>query len=166
MSQDTRLNDGKGLQIATEADFGITRDGELDPVEQRIPGTEMAIKCKPVHSHAREEDYAEVFDQPDADAEIVAELFREFIVEGPGHDATADWVNYEAPYGLVPALIQALKNSSGEDFFLAAQEQQADETRRTLNNLDMMDEERVMALLNAERNDSDDEQQSNSNSTK
>lgn len=158
MSDDTRLNDGSELEIAHEEDFGIRRDPdteELLPVKQRIPGSDKAIKVKPVHGGAREK-YADVFDSGDAEPERVAEVFNEFIVEGIGADADAEWVETGSPYGVVPALIQALKNSSGEDYFLAVLEQRDEEMRQNLKMLEMFDDDRLQPVLEAAANGSAD----------
>lgn len=156
MADDTRLNDGQGLEIAHEEDFGISRngDGDLNPVAQRIPGTDKAIRCRPVPSGARQE-YSDVFDEGDPDAERVAELFDEYIVEGIGSDATAEWVEGGVPYGLVTGLVQALKNSSGEDVFMAVEEQRSEELLHNVRLMDAVGEESLESLVRLGRDASE-----------
>lgn len=155
---ETRLNDGEGLEIAHEEDFGIRRsdDGELLPVRQRIPGTDKAIKCIPVASGPRHE-FKDVFDGADPAAERVAELFREYIVEGIGADATAADIEGRdgIPYGLVAGLIQALKNSSGEDVFTAVEEQQTEELVAQMGLLETMGSDKVETLAELGKNASE-----------
>lgn len=159
---ETRLNDGEGLEIAHEEDFGIARndDGELLPVKQRIPGTDKAIECIPVASGPRQE-YGDVFDGADPDADRVAELFDEHIVEGIGADATAEDIEGKdgIPYGLVSGLVQALKNSSGEDVFLAVEEQRNEELAQQMDLLDRVGEERVETLAELGKNASENGQE-------
>lgn len=142
----TRLNDGADLDIAFEEDFGIRRgeEGGLLSVKQRIPGTEKAIKCTPVTPGAREE-YADVFEDPDADEERIAELWDDHIVEGIGTDADPAYIE-NLPYGIVAGVIQALKNSSGEAVFLAVREQVNEEMAGQLRMAENLSPEMVENL--------------------
>lgn len=135
----TSLNDGDDLEIAHEADFGISRgeDGDLLPIKQRIPGTDKAIKCKPLTGGAVDE-YQDVLEGATADSERVAELFRSHIVEGIGSEATAAKVDEEYPGYVVPGLIQALKNSSGHDVFLAVQAARNEEIKTNAELIEAM----------------------------
>lgn len=144
---ETRLDDGEGLEIATEADFGIVYDdeGELKPVKQRIPGTEKAIRCRPLPSGALER-YEDVLESGQAEDARVAELFNEFIIEGPGSDADEAWVREVCPGYLVSGLVQALKNSSGYDVFRAVQQIQNEEARRNLELLQTLGTEEITEL--------------------
>lgn len=130
----TRLNDGEGLEIAHEEDFGIQRgeDGDLLPVTQRIPGTEKAIKVRPP---AQITEYEDVFEQTTASDSRVAEVLDRFVVEGIGQGADEQWVT-ETPDYLVAGILQAIKNAGGHEVFLATQQQQTEEN---LGFLDMMD---------------------------
>lgn len=122
--QATRLNDGEGLEIAHPEDFGISRDTEGDvlPLMQRIPGTDMAIRVRPLVG-GEAESYEDVLEQPNAPDERVEELFDAHIVEGIGSDGDLSQI----PDYLVPGLIQAIKNSSGHEVFRAVEEQQVQE---------------------------------------
>lgn len=150
----TRLNDGDGLEIAHEEDFGIQRNdgGDLLPVMQRIPGTEKAIKVKPLTPGQRAE-YSDVLDTGDADAERVAELWNTHIVDGVGSDVDpADLEGEDGiPYGLSAAINQALKNSSGVELFLAVREQQDEELDANMRLLERVGDdnlEQLTALAN------------------
>lgn len=85
----TRLNSGEDLEIAHPDDFGVTRneDGDLAPVKQRIPGSDKAIKCRPLSSGDIEE-YQDILEGDNADDERVAELLSEHIIEGIGATPT------------------------------------------------------------------------------
>lgn len=150
---DTNLADGDGLEIATEEDFGIAVDdrGDLVPVKQQIPGTEKAIRCRPLPSGALER-YQDVLEGEEADDGRIAELFEEFIVEGVGSDATEEWVAEVCPGYLVSGLIQALKNSSGYDVFLAVQQLRSEEIRRNAEVLQMFETDDLMALVDSFEN--------------
>lgn len=134
-STDSRLGDGKGLEIADPADFGISRDEdeELRPLKQRIPGTDKAVLVKPLNS-SQVEKYDEVLNRNTAGDELVDELFRNHIVEGPGSDGLHDGL----PGYLVSGLVQAVKNSSGYDVFLATQAQRQEETQANLRMMESM----------------------------
>lgn len=143
----TRLNDGADLEVAEEEDFGISRDssGELQPVKQRIPGTEKAIKCIPLVPSVREE-YTDVLESDDADEERIAELWSSNIVAGIGSDATAEMID-NIPYGLVAGINQALKNSSGEQVFLAVREQVNEEIAGHIKMAQELDGDTVGKLM-------------------
>lgn len=151
----TRLNDGAELEVAQEEDFGISRDsdGELQPVKQRIPGTDKAILCVPVVPSIREE-YTDVFDSDDADPDRVAELWNDRIEEGIGSDVDPSTVENEMPYGLIAGINQALKNSSGEQVFLAVREQVNEELAGQVEMARQLSDEGVKDLLSS-ANDSD-----------
>lgn len=140
---ESRLGDGKGLEIADPADFGISRDEdeELRPLKQRIPGTDKAVSVKPLNS-SQVEKYDEALNRNAADDELVDEMFREHIVEGPGSDGLHDGL----PGYIVSGLIQAIKNSSGYDVFLATQEQRQEETQANLRMMNQMDPEMMTRL--------------------
>ena len=137
---DSKLGDGKGLEIADPSDFGISRDGdeELRPLRQRIPGTDKAVLVKPLNA-SEVEKYDAVLNRNAADDDMVDEMFREHIVEGPG----ADGLHSGLPGYLVSGLIQAVKNSSGYDVFLAVQEQRREEQEGNLQMLQNLDPEMV-----------------------
>lgn len=141
--RENRLGDGKGLKIATEEDFGIhrTEDGDFEPIPQRIPGTDFAVKVRPLTPGKRTE-FRDVLLGADAPAHRVAQLFADHIVEGIGSDVDpnriptpeelppGDEADLPIPYGIVPGLIQAIKNSSGEQVFRATTRQREAEAKR------------------------------------
>jgi len=146
MSEDeraTRLNDGEGLEIAEPEDFGISRDGDgdLKPVKQRIPGTNKAIKCKPVIDSDPIETVLEAADPSEADIDEVGE---EYIVAGLGADGNLS----DLPDYIIQGVLQALKNASGNDIFLAVENQRVEENVGQLKAVDAEDLEKVGQLLN------------------
>lgn len=152
----TRLNDGADLEVATEEDFGIRRDseGDLQAVKQRIPGTDKAIKCIPLVPSVREE-YTDVLDSDDAEAERIAELWQSQIVEGIGADASPEKIEDNLPYGIIAGINQALKNSSGEQVFLAVREQVNEEIAGQVQLAKELDDEAVQSLLGSAASNGD-----------
>ncbi len=130
----TRLGDGEGLEVADPADFSIQRDGEGDiiPVKQKIPGTDKAVLVHPLHGGAVEE-YSDVLEGENADDERVDEFLETHIVRGPGQNGIGDLHDY-----VIPALIQAVKNSSGHDLFIGAQEQRSKEVAANMRMMEAM----------------------------
>lgn len=134
----TRLNDGEGLKIAQPEDLGISReDGKLLHVKQKIPGKELAIKVLPITGGVRQK-YDDILAGQSDDWEKMAELWNDQIVEGPGSDASAEEIKSEWPYGVIAGINQALKNSSGDEIFLAVQEQQLEEAKADLQAMEMV----------------------------
>ncbi|WP_324757098.1 hypothetical protein [Haloarcula montana] len=138
--QNTRLNDGSDLQIAQPEDFGVHRDdnGDLVPQKQRIPGTDLAIKVKPLVGGAAER-YEDVLESDRADDERVEEFFDEFIAEGVGSAGDLDNV----PDYLVSGLIKAIKNSSGFGSHQAVQQQEMEENAAAMQAVGASPEELV-----------------------
>jgi hypothetical protein len=138
--RETRFADGEDddLEIAHPEDFGVRRDdeGELAPVKQRIPGTDLAVKVKPLVGGAAER-YEDVLESDRADDERVEAFFGEFIAEGIGSSGDLENV----PDYLVPALIQCVKNSSGFTAFSAVQQQQMKENAAALEAVGGMGDE-------------------------
>lgn len=120
----TRLGDGDGLEIAHAEDFGVTRnsDGEVNPLMQKIPGFNKAVKVKPLVGGDVDE-WTDVIEKDEADNDRVDEFLREFIVEGIGSNGIG-----EVPDYIVPGLVQAVKNASGHEVFLAVEDQQLSES--------------------------------------
>lgn len=151
MSEDnsaTRLNDGADLEIAEPEDFGIHRDGEgdLKPVKQRIPGTEKAILCKPVVDSEPIETVLEAADPDEDDIDGVAE---EYVVEGLGSEGNlSDFPDY-----VVQGVLQALKNASGNDIFLAVENQRMEENVGQLQAVSAEDLEKMQSLLGEDLDD-------------
>jgi hypothetical protein len=122
---ETRLDDGEGLRIAQPEDFGIQRDdeGDLKPIKQAIPGSDgKAIRCLPVVDVEPVVDVLEGIggSLPDDRVDEVAE---QYIVEGPGADGDLS----EYPDYAATAILQALKDASGHQYFRAAQERRLEE---------------------------------------
>lgn len=149
----TRLSDGEGLSIAHPEDFGVSRDGEgeVSPLKQRIPGTDMAILVKPLVG-GKAEEYEDVLESDRADDERVEDLFEEHIIEGIGSRGDLSAI----PDYLVPGLIQAVKNSSGHEVFRAVEEQQLQENVAAIEALDGMGDE-IMGMAIDEVSGDEDE---------
>jgi hypothetical protein len=138
----TRLNDGEDLEIAEPEDFGISRDadGDLKPVKQRIPGTNKAIKCKPVIDSEPIETALEAADPSEDDIDAVG---GEYIVAGLGADGTLS----DLPDYIIQGVLQALKNASGNDIFLAVENQRVEENVGQLKAVNAEDLEKMQQLL-------------------
>lgn len=146
MSDDTRLGDGEGLEIAKPEDFGVARGegGDVLPLKQQIPGTDMAVKVRPLVGGAYDR-WEDILEGRSDDTERVDALFRERIAEGIG----AEGVD-EVPDYVVPGLVQAIKNSSGHEVFRAVEEQ---ETKEQMAQMQMMDDEVVQNLMEQSMNE-------------
>jgi hypothetical protein len=131
----TRLNDGEGLEIAHEEDFGIRRgeDGGRTRIAISVPGMRCAIGRSPPSSI---QEYEDVFEQDEADDDRVAEVLDRFVEEGIGANADEAWVR-ETPDYLVAGILQAVKNAAGHEVFLAVQNEQVQETMGMLDRLDL-----------------------------
>lgn len=139
----TRLNDGSDLEIAHPEDFGVQRDGdgELTPLQQRIPGTDKAILVNPMRG-GDYQNWKDVLEEDEADDDRVDEFLQEFIAEGIGSEGID-----EVPDFVVPGLIQAVKNGSGHEVFRAIEEQQTKENLAAIEALDGVGDEMVDDLL-------------------
>lgn len=120
---ETRLDDGDGLEIAQPEDFSVRRDdeGNLKPIKQAIPGSDgKAIRCLPV---VDVEPVADVLEGQNPSDDRVNEVAEQYIIEGPGADGDlSDYPDYA-----VNAVLQALKDASGHQYFRAAQERRLEE---------------------------------------
>lgn len=141
----TRLNDGEDLEIAEPEDFGIQRgpEGDLKPVKQRIPGTDRAIRCKPV---VDSEPVESVLEAADPSPKAIDDVAQEHIVEGIGANGDLS----DLPDYLIQGVLQAIKNASGNDVFLAVQEQRAQENLGMLQTLGEDDIEKLRGLMDEE----------------
>lgn len=130
--RETRLNDGQGLEIATWEDFGIEYgdDGELKPVTQRVPGSDYAIRVRPVIDV---EPVADVLEQPNPDDDRVDEVAEKHIVEGPGADGNLS----DGPDYVIVAILQAIKGSSGNEYRQATEKQRLQEEAELMNSVGM-----------------------------
>lgn len=116
-------NDGDDLEVADPNDFFITRsDGENpDPVKQRIPGTDDALRIVPL-TNAKLEAWGDELESDDPDEETVADVFN-YALADLDRTLTADDIDRNMiGYGVAP-LMQAVKNASGYQAFLGYQEQ-------------------------------------------
>lgn len=133
---ETHLGDGEGLEIAHPEDFGVTRgaDGELNTLKQRIPGTDLAVECKPLVDGAVDEweDVLEGSNPPD---DRVDEFLETHIAEGLGANGLEDVPDY-----VVPGLIEAVKRSSGYEVFSRIQESELEENLATIQAMDEVPE--------------------------
>ena len=147
--QATRLGDGEGLKIAEREDFGVTRgsDGDLLPVTQQIPGTDMGIKVYPLVD-GKSDEYEDVLEGDERDPERVDALFRECIAEGIGSDGYEDIPDY-----VREGLIAAIKNSNGHQVFRAVQEQQAEELKSQMALVDAVGAENIEQLAALSENE-------------
>lgn len=148
----TNLNDGEGLEIAHPEDFGIKADdnGELMAVAQRIPGTDKAVMVNPLVDGAYNA-WEDVLEGDQADDDRVDEFLKEFVAEGIGSDGLEKVPDY-----LVPALIEAVKNSSGFEVFQKLQDRETERNVRTIAAMDEVPEallDKVMDVGGVENGD-------------
>lgn len=151
----TNLNDGEGLQIAHPEDFGVARDGEgeLVPTAQRIPGTDRAVRVKPLVGGAHDR-WKHVLEGDEADDEEVDAFLEEYIVEGIGSNGLQDVPDY-----LVPALIEAVQNSSGFEVFQKLQNRQQERNLKTIAAMDDVPDallNKVLDISGVDENGTDD----------
>lgn len=132
----THLADGEELEIAHPEDFGVARNerGELEPVKQRIPGTEKAVRCKPLVDGAVDR-WEDVLEGASPDDDRVDEFLREYVVEGIGSDGLNNIPDY-----VVPGLIEAVKRSSGYEVFSRIQEAELEENLQTIQAMENVPE--------------------------
>lgn len=150
----THLNDGEGLKIAHPEDFGVKRNDneELEAVAQQIPGTDLAIKCKPLVDGALER-WEDVLEGEKPDDERVDEFLQTYVEEGIGSDGLGDVPEY-----VVPGLIEAVKRGSGYEVFQRMQEAEMEENLAALEAMDDVPEgllERAMDMEREQRDTSD-----------
>lgn len=148
MTDETRLNDGDGLEIATPADFGIERDaeGNLKPIKQRLPGSDdLAILVTPV---VDVEPVADVLEGTNPDDDRVDEVADQYIVEGPGADGSlSDFPDY-----VINAVLQAIKDASGHQYFRAAEQRRLKEEAELIDTIGV-DKLNEMAKVGQDSND-------------
>lgn len=147
MTDETRLNDGADLEIATAEDFGIARDenGDLKPVTQRIPGTEKAVLVRPV---VDVEPVADVLEGQNPDDDRVDAVAEQHVVEGLGADGDLS----SMPDYIINGVLQAIRDSSGHQVFRATQERQVQETTQMLQGLETEQMEALMEMGEATSN--------------
>jgi hypothetical protein len=129
-------NDGDGLEVADPNDYFVTGkpDDAPDPVLQQIPGTDQALRIRPLMNHHLER-FGKELESDDPDDSVVAEVFNYALADFDG-EITADMVEQGLiGYSAMP-ILQAIKNASNYKAFLGYQEE---ERRHNLKNLDMMD---------------------------
>jgi len=106
-------NDGDGLEVADPNDYFLTRsDGDQpDPVKQQIPGTEQALRIRPL-TNAHLEAWGDDLESEDPDHEVVAEVFNYALVDLDREVTAADIDENMLGFGVAP-ILQATKNASG-----------------------------------------------------
>lgn len=125
----TRLADGEDLEVANPEDFEVQRDGdgEIIPVKQRVPGTDLAIEVRPLPPGAFAE-HLDVLEMQDEDSEAQAAVIREYVAAPePLANADADYVENELKGGWLSGILQAIRNSAGYEVFRAVREDQTRE---------------------------------------
>lgn len=134
--KETHVGDGEGLEIAHPEDFGVSRndEGDLEPLRQRIPGTDKAVEVRPLVDGAIDR-WEDVLDGQNPDDDRVDEFLRTYVVNGIGQDGLQNIPDY-----LVPGLIEAVKRSSGYEVFQTIQEAQMEENLQTLQAMDEVPE--------------------------
>lgn len=143
---DPGINDGEGLEIASLDDFFIKRSGEgdddIEPVLQKIPGREKALRVKPFTS-GKYQKYLDPVDYDDD--ETLAAMFNEAFPDLNG-DLTADDVaNGMIAYG-PRALVDVIERAAGKDM------QQAMDNRniKLLNEVDPSKMRELMQGMNTD----------------
>lgn len=116
-------DDGADLEVADPSDFFVTRsDGETpDPVKQRIPGTDQALRVRPL-TNGHLERWGDALESDDPDEAVVAEVFSYALADLDGDVTAADVDQNMLGYGVAPVL-QAIKNASGYQAFMGFREQ-------------------------------------------
>lgn len=116
-------DDGSELEVADPSDFFVTRsDGERpDPVKQRIPGTEQALRIRPL-TNGHLERWGDALESDDPDEETVAEVFSYALADLDGEVTPDDVDQNMLGYGVAP-ILQAVKNASGYQAFMGFREQ-------------------------------------------
>lgn len=165
----THVNDGADLEIAEPEDFGVVRndDGDLETVDQKIPGSgeffpdgePRAIRCKPMVDGAGDK-WEDVTEGESPDPDRVDDFFKEFIQEGIGAKGRKN-----VGYYLEPALIEAVKRSSGQVVFQALQETEMAAEMAALEEMENLPDgllETAMDAVNNDRQQNDSDESTNS----
>lgn len=122
----TNLADGGDLEVANPEDYEIQRDGdgEIQPVAQRIPGTDDAILVRPMPPGDFAE-YEPVLSMEDDSTERQLEVLNQFVAEPEA------WANADAEYleenlrgGVLPGILKAVRNAAGYEVFREVREDQ------------------------------------------
>jgi|GEM_PF-4631782 hypothetical protein len=143
MDDTPNTNDGDGLEVADPNDFFVTRDEDdrPTPVQQRIPGTEQALRIRPL-TNGHLERWGESLESDDPDHDVVASVFN-YALADLDSDLTANDIDENMlGYGAAP-ILQAIKNASGYQAFLGFREQQM----QMASMLDGIDAEQLDSLL-------------------
>lgn len=147
MSEDVpHTDDGDGLEVADPNDFFITGGGDKpDPVTQRIPGTDQAVRVHPLMNEQLERWSGDLDDPDDA---MLAEVFDYALADFDGEITEKMVREGLIGYNGMP-LLQAIKNASNYRAFLGYREQQMEMADMVKN----LDEEQMDILMDfAERN--------------
>jgi hypothetical protein len=144
MDDTPNTDDGDGLEVADPNDFFVTRDDQdrPDPVRQQIPGTEQALRIRPL-TNRHLERWGDVLESDDPPHGVVADVFEYALADFDG-EITKEMIDGEMlGYGVAP-ILQAIKNASGYQAFLGFREQQM----QMASMLDGIDAEQLDSLLN------------------
>jgi hypothetical protein len=109
------INDGENLEVADIDDFFIQRSGEgeddIEPVFQKIPGREQALRVKPFTSGM----YQKYLDPVDyEDDEKLAEMFNKAFPDLDESLTAEDVANGMIAYG-PRALVDVIERAAGKD---------------------------------------------------
>lgn len=148
------VNDGEGLEIANMSDFFIRRSGEgendIEPVRQKIPGRDQALRVRPFTSGMYEK-YLNPVDTDDD--EKLAEMFNKAfpdIKEDLGRELTAEDVeNGMIAYG-PEVLIDVIERAAGKDMREAIQNRNI----KLLNEVDAGKMQQLMQTMGSSSDDS------------
>lgn len=143
----TEINDGEGLEIAHPEDFGISRDdeGNLVSVKQQVPETNFAIKCIPLVEGAVER-WDDVLESDTADDDRTDEFLKKYVEEGIGQDGLSSCPDY-----LVPAVIEAVKKSSGYEVFQDMRDRQQERQMKIFETLDNVPQDLMMKVMGMDK---------------
>lgn len=152
----TRLADGEAddLEIAQPEDFEVRRDadGEIIPVKQRIPGTDKAVLVRPMPPGAFEANL-DVLEGTTEDSARQAGVLSEWIVEGPGAEADAEYVEQSLRGGALPGLLAAIRNAAGYEVLLADFRQRMGENAAIADRMGVEIEELLHSEMQAQLGD-------------
>lgn len=154
---DPGVNDGEGLEIANLSDFFVRRSGEgdydIEPVRQKIPGREQALRVRPFTSGMYEKYLNPV--ETD-DNEKMADMFNKAFPDLEnelGRPLTADDVeNGMIAYG-PEVLIDVIERAAGKDMREAIQ-------NRNIKLLNEVDAGKMQQLMQTMGSDSENSSES------
>lgn len=129
----TGIADGADLEIASPEDFFHRRDSddELQPVEQQVPGREVAMRVRPPtqgdYQKYHLDDPDELYDDDQLFAEFVNEFFVDLEWEVTAQDVQEDLI----AFGAEPMVDMVLR-AGGQDMKDALDQRQIDQMKRLM----------------------------------